>query len=133
MSQLIDNLKREHALIVFSLKEVKQMGFTSKDGKDKILSIKKVLYEHLKREDQDLYPVLKKASENNENLKQILDAFAKDMIGVSRSAIGFFRKYTIEGPNKEFPRDLEKLVVKLASRVKREENTLFIEYEKLSD
>lgn len=129
MSELIDELKREHAQIVFALKEVKQMGFTSKDAEDKILSIKTGLFEHLKREDQELYPVLKKAAENDENLKQILDSFAKDMTDVSKTAVQFFEKQTEGGTETEFARDLKNLIMELASRIKREEMTLFTEYE----
>ena len=60
MSALIEELKREHAKIIAMLNEVKELGILSKEGQSRLMSAKKSLLAHLKKEDEQLYPVLRK-------------------------------------------------------------------------
>lgn len=63
MSVLVERLKREHTVIVDVLNKVKEIGINSKEGQGKLLSIKNALLAHLKVEDEQLYPTLKKEAE----------------------------------------------------------------------
>lgn len=132
MSQLIEELKKEHTLIVDILNEVAKLGITSNEGQRKLLDAKQGLLAHLKKEDDRLYPVLKSAAEKNPALKQTLDIFAKDMTGISKAAIDFFGKYSQGGSGLEFARDIGKLFTTLKSRIRKEEDILYKEYDRLN-
>ena len=60
MSELIEEFKRDHAEIMAILNEVKEFGILSKEGHAKLISIKEHLLAHLKKEDEKLYPALRK-------------------------------------------------------------------------
>ena len=82
MNTLIEELKNDHAEIVKVLTKVRELGIGSKDGQDTLLAAKEGLLAHLKKEDERLYPSLRKAAENTPGLKYTLDMFAKDIQGI---------------------------------------------------
>ncbi|OGX23475.1 MAG: hypothetical protein A3J51_02645 [Omnitrophica WOR_2 bacterium RIFCSPHIGHO2_02_FULL_45_21] len=131
MNTLIEELKNDHAEIVKVLTKVRELGIGSKDGQDTLLAAKEGLLAHLKKEDERLYPSLRKAAENTPGLKYTLDMFAKDMAPVSKNAIDFFGKYAKGGANIEFAKDFGGLVGALGTRIQKEEKILYPEYEKL--
>ena len=49
MSEFINELKKEHSILVAMLKEIKNEGIQSESGKRKLLEIKNVLLSHLKK------------------------------------------------------------------------------------
>lgn len=131
MSRLIEQLKSEHAAIVSVLGQVKELGIGSKDGRAKLLAAKASFLAHLRKEDAELYPVLRKAAESNPRLKQTLDTFAKDMDQVSKDTLQFFEKYSREGADNDFAKDFGTLFATLGARTRREENIIYQEYDKL--
>jgi len=131
MNSLIEELKGDHARMLAHLDEVRKLGIGSKDGRAKLMNVKGTLLGHLKKEDVRLYPSLHEAAKTNAELKSLLDRFAKDMEEVSRSALAFFDKYAQGGDPIEFGRDYGKLSVTLNNRMRREETTLYPEFEKL--
>lgn len=131
MAILIDELKSEHSKIVDVLNEVKGKDIRLKETQEKLLSAKAGLLAHLNKEDEKLYPVLKRAAEKDKNLQQTLDMFAKDMEDISSFALSFFDKYSQGGLGIEFAQDFGRLTATLSGRIRKEENVLFVAYEKL--
>jgi len=132
MSLLIEELKKEHLKILASLNEANEIGILSREVQVKLLSAKAGLLAHLKKEDEQMYPVLRKEAENNEELKNTLDLFAMDMENVSKAAQEFFDKYSVEVLDKKFVGEFESLFVALGTRIENEEDILYEEYEKLN-
>ncbi len=132
MSLLIEELKKEHIKILASLNEANEIGILSREVQAKLLSAKAGLLAHLKKEDEQLYPVLRKEAENNEALKNTLDLFAMDMENVTKAAQEFFDKYYEGVLDKKFVGEFEGLFVALGARIKNEEDVLYEEYEKLN-
>lgn len=131
MSRLIEELKGEHRAIVDLLDKVREIGIGSPAGQQKLLTAKEGLLAHLKKEDEKLYPVLEKAGKSDENLKHTMDLFAKDMATISQAAMDFFQKYSEGGSGLEFAKDYGRLFITLGGRIKKEEDILYREYEKL--
>jgi len=129
MSILIEELKKEHAEIVATLKEVKKLGILSKEGQGKLMSVEASLLAHLEIEDDQMYPALRKEAEKNKNLKNTLDLFAMDMDNVSKVVQDFFDKYSEELSGEELPKDFENLYTALSKRISNEEESLYEEYE----
>ncbi|OGX31364.1 MAG: hypothetical protein A3D27_03350 [Omnitrophica WOR_2 bacterium RIFCSPHIGHO2_02_FULL_46_37] len=131
MGTLVEELKKDHEEIVEVLTKVKKLGISSKDGQDMLLAAKGGLLAHLKKEDERLYPPLRKAAENNQGLKTTLDMFAKDMESISKNAIDFFGKYAKGDSGIEFAKDFGRLAGILSMRIRKEEKIIYAEYEKL--
>ena len=132
MSALIEEFKSEHAKIIVMLTEVKKLGLLSKEGQARLMSIKEHLLAHLKKEDEKLYPVLRKEAEDNERLKNTLDLFAIDMENVSSVVQKLFDKYSEGTLDEEFPAEFERLSAALSARIKNEEDALYVEYEEIN-
>ena len=132
MSALIEELRREHSEILAILSEVKELGILSKEGQAKLMSVKTILLEHLKKEDVKFYPVLYKVAEHNNSLKNVLELFAMDMEIVSRVALEFFDKYSRGVLGKELQEEFERLIVALRNRIKNEEDILYLEHERMN-
>lgn len=131
MSALIEELKKEHCKILDALNKVKELGVISKEGQDKLLSAKTGLFAHIKREDEQFYPFLRKEAQNNKQLKSILDSFARDMESISKDVLEFFDKYSKGGSGIEFAKDFGRFSGILGVRIRKEENIIYAEYEKL--
>ena len=132
MSELIEEFKRDHAEIMAILNEAKELGILSKEGQAKLISIKEHLLAHLKKEDEKLYPALRKEAEDNERLRNTLDLFALDMETVSRVVQGFFDKYSGGEIDGNFSESFERLSVALSTRIRNEEVALYEEYEEIN-
>ncbi len=132
MSALIDEFKKDHLEIIDTLKEIKELGVLSEEGQAKLISAKESLLEHLKKEDEQLYPVLKKEAEHNEKLKELLDVFAKDMENVSRVVMDFFDKYSEDVIDSAVTYEFEHLFAAFRNRIRHEEDLLYEEHEKIN-
>lgn len=118
MGDLISGFKKDHVVIMDTLNVVKRHGISSEEGKKGLKSVKDTLLAHLTKEDANLYPVLRKAAEKDENTKQMLDLFAKDMDEISNAAMRFFAKYASGGQGTEFARDFGGLYATLRRKHK---------------
>ena len=132
MSALIDEFKKGHSEIIDTLKEIKELGVLSEEGQAKLISAKESLLEHLRKEDELLYPVLKKEAEHNEKLKELLDVFAKDMENVSRVVMDFFDKYSEDVIDSAVTDEFEHLFAAFRNRIRHEEDILYEEHEKIN-
>ena len=132
MSALIDEFKKDHSEIIDTLKEIKELGVLSEEGQAKLISVKESLLEHLKKEDEQLYPVLRKEAEHNEKLKELLDVFAKDMENVSRVVMDFFDKYSEDVIDSAVTDEFEHLLAAFRNRIRHEEDLLYEEHEKIN-
>ena len=132
MSALIDEFKKDHSEIIDTLKEIKELGVLSEEGQAKLISAKESLLEHLRKEDELLYPVLRKEAEHNEKLKELLDVFAKDMENVSRVVMDFFDKYSEDVIDSAVTDEFEQLFAAFRNRIRHEEDILYEEHEKIN-
>ncbi len=133
MSVLIEELKKDHSEILDALNEVKELGILSKEGQSKLMSAKECLLTHIKKEDEQLYPVLRKEADNNTQLESALDLCAIDMENVSKFVLEFFDKYSRRAfSDTELQKEFENLFTALDKRIKNEEDILYGEYEMMN-
>ncbi len=93
------------------------------------MSAKESLLAHIKKEEDQFYPVLRKEAEINKQLKSALDLCAIDMENVSRIVLEFFDKYSRGVSGEELQREFEGLSVALGKRIRNEEDILYEEYD----
>ena len=129
MSALIEEFKREHSGILAILNEVKKLGIHSPEGRSKLISAKEFLLEHLNKENEQLYPVLRKGAKHNKDLQNELDIFAIDPQYLTRVVHEFFDDYSGGDTDKDFQINFESLFASLNARIRNEEESLYHEYD----
>ena len=132
MSALIEEYKKEHSEIIEGLKEVDKLGILTKEGHAKLLFLTVDLVKHLWHEDEWLYPVLRKASEHNKKLKEILSFFINGLGNIHEEMLDFIMKYYQGAIDSNFQREYERLFGALRKRIEYEENILYDVYEELN-
>lgn len=132
MSALTDDLKKEHSAVKDLIEKIRKMEIGSPEQIESLKKIKDALLAHLKKEDEHLYPVLKKKMAEDKRLASTVEWFINDMDKVSKEALDFFEKYTKEGSDlSSFPADFGKFVALLSDRIRKEETTLYPAYDKV--
>lgn len=131
MPALIGKLKTEHEKIIDALTQAREAGFSSQECFERLREVKLALLTHLAEEDAHLYPTLFDAAQTDVGLKSTLGIFAQDMQEVSRQVLGFFEKYEDGGSGVEFASDFGRLYALLDQRIRKEEEILYPEYDKL--
>ncbi len=131
MSTLIAELKNDHAAIAGVLRKVKELGVTSEEGQKLLADAKAGFLAHLKKEDEQLYPTLHSAAENNPSLQSTLKTFASEMDVISGEVTEFFEKYGAGSSGFEFAKDFGHLYTALGARINKEEMVLYKKFEEL--
>lgn len=132
MSKLIDELTREHKIIVETLNAVNKVGIGVEEGQQMLMSVKENLLAHLQKEDEHVYPILNAASEKDPELKQTLEIYASNMHEISKAALDFFEKYANGGSGLEFGKDFGALYTALSLRIAKEEAVLYKKFDELN-
>ncbi len=130
MSKFIDELKTEHKKILDLYKNVEDAE--EYDERENYLKkIKNLLVEHLKKEDEYLYPPLKEEAEKDENFKVALDFFITNIKKVTEDFNEFFELYSTNQLSEDTIRESLKALKKiLVERIEKEEGILYMEYDK---
>ncbi len=131
MSKLIEEFKSDHVEISDIFREVTVLGITSEESRKKLFHAKSKLIAHLKKEDEEFYPILWKEAETNQNLKQKLESFANEMEAITITILAFFEKYSDVKLENDFENEFTDIYLALTNRINNEESTLYPEYEKL--
>lgn len=113
------------------LADVYALGPDSEEGHNRLMAAKKGLLSHLKREDEELYPALEKAAQDDPKMNKVLKDFNDDMSSVSVSALEFFAKHCLPSSPKEFAVDYEQLANTLIERIEKEEAVIYKYYDQL--
>ena len=131
LSELIEDFKNEHSEIIAELKELEELGIHTKKGYDKLMCLIAYLLKHIRKEDEYLYPVLRKASEHNKKLQEILSLYVNGLGNMYVETLDFIVKYSKGAKDSNFQREYERLLEALIKRIEYEENILFIDYKML--
>ena len=132
MSKLIEELKREHRAIVGTINEVNRLGIGTKEGQNMLMSAKNSFIAHLKKEDEQIYPLLNRAAENDPELKTTLYFYAKNMDEISITVFDFFEKYSYGDSGLEFSTDYGILYTTLSMRITKEEAVIYKKFDELN-
>lgn len=129
MSDLIDDLEREHEQLLDIFNQVTDTGIGTDEGKRKLNEARDLLIEHIQKEDDELYPTLEQRAENDPDVGQTLNRFKDGMEDISDDAMNFFDTYTGDETGMQFAKDAGNLLAQLKMRMRREENRLFPLYD----
>ncbi|UCE79997.1 MAG: hemerythrin domain-containing protein [Nitrospiraceae bacterium] len=131
MLDLINQLKKEHAEIKDSLKKIEQMDLYRKEARNELMKVKGLFLQHLKKEDEEVYPKLKMASSNDEDLMHMLNYFEDDAKLISKFTSIFFDRHFNKHSSEGFQMEFRVICSTLLNRIEIEEEIFFPEYDKL--
>jgi hemerythrin-like domain-containing protein len=129
---LIAQLKEEHVQIVRLFEETESYASGKNPNGSNLNSSmnewKEVLIQHLKLEDEALYPKFKNSE--SEECKNLGEKFSEEMSTISKAALVFFDKYNSTESsdlinNEEFVNELAEIINVIKKRVEVEETILF--------
>lgn len=140
MTELVEQLKAEHRALVSQLDEIRG-NIDKKTGKlpvekaaETLRIVKEVLLAHIGKEDEKLYPVLRRAAATDIQIEALLKRFGDEMSKISVEALGFFEKYSTQGLlTRAFGPDFERLYGVLEARIRAEETELYPAYDRVHE
>jgi regulator of sigma D len=131
MDRLIKELKEEHVELFGLLEAFKKgRGVDGTGWKEKLFSARKLFQDHLKKEDEELYPRLIKKWAGDKSMENIVKKFIADMKVISKETMAFLDRYDTTSSGSDFMKDYAEMMVDLKSRMQEEEDKLFKELEK---
>lgn len=131
MDKLIRELKREHGELFGLLEAFKQgRGVDGADWKEKLFSAKKLFQDHLKKEDDELYPRLLDKCSGDATMETMVRKFMEDMKKISAKTLDFLERYNSTSGGSDFMRDYAEMMVDLKGRMREEEEKLFAQVRK---
>jgi len=129
LGNLIEELKEEHVYIMTELQKAKRLNLYSPEAKEILFNLKTFFLNHLKKEDELLYPKLIEAGKKDRSIKKIVDTFASDMEDFSKRANTFFDTFNQKSTGYEYSSELGYLLGYLKDRHWKEETILFKKYD----
>jgi hemerythrin-like domain-containing protein len=131
MDRLIEDLKKEH-LELFELLEAfkKGRGVDGTGWKEKLFAARKLFQEHLKKEDEQLYPRLLSKWSGDRSMENIVQKYVEDMKKISMETMAFLDRYNTTSSGSDFMKDYAEMMIDMKSRIHDEEEKLFKELEK---
>ncbi len=132
MSELIDDLKKEHAEMKESLRELSRMDLSSKAAKKRLMQVRETFIEHIHKEDREIYPRLKQESAGDGQLLSVLTYLEEEIELISKFVFIFFDKFSKKQSFPGLEREFHLICSTLIKRIEKEEELFFPEFEKIS-
>ena len=124
-TQLIVNLRNEHAQMRDALDAVRRTGISTPEGQRQLKTARQLIVDHLQHEDVHLYPALRGCPQT----QQLANEYADQMQELSREILAFFDGMEREHDDLVFARGFGKLMGVLNKRWTREEVRLYPAYD----
>jgi hypothetical protein len=124
-TQLIVNLRNEHAQMRDALDAVRRTGISTPEGQRQLKTARQLIVDHLQHEDVHLYPALRGCPQT----QQLANEYADQMQELSREILAFFDGMEREHDDLVFARGFGKLMGTLNKRWTREEVRLYPAYD----
>ncbi len=131
MSRLTTELKADHQRIIGALGTAKGLGISTPEGHAALMSARDQLLQHLKKEDDQLYPVLRGAAIEDAEMRRMVDYFSRDMEMIAPAVMAFFDKYGQPTASPAFTADFERFFTLLMGRIQKEQTVLFEAFDNL--
>jgi len=129
---LIRELNADHAVLMRAVDAIHTAGGYSNDVRDLLIKVRSALVRHLDKEEQHFYPVMREAAEKNMDLNNLLTVMGLEMEQIANKALGLIEGWLEKDGGDAFTDEFDSFRTILASRISREEKTLYSKYLKLA-
>jgi len=128
LHNLIDELRTEHLDLSVSFGNLRNVDLDSEESRSEFKFLKKTLLEHLRKENEELYPKLREAAFNNIQLQRTIEWFTRDVARTVAVLILFLDTYAEGGIKVAYMRDFNRLNTILNALIKQEETIIYEEF-----
>jgi len=132
MTNIVTELKLEHAELRNVLEQVRSHGIGSQAGREALHAARQLFVDHIRHEDESFYPGFREMTGGDMASGAIADKFAGEMGELGKKILDFFDKYKNGGSGMEFAMDFGRMHAALNSRWHKEEAFLYARYEELA-
>lgn len=133
-TQIVISFKKEHAELIEAFESIKKFGIEQREGVRAFWKSENLLVNHLINEDNNMYPLLKKAAESDPGLKEIVQQFSAEMSNIV-DKINHFSKDLIAAEEASdhtgLSNELAEIGKILTRRIKLEEAVIYPAFEKI--
>lgn len=129
MNEYIKSWKAQHVAIMNFLNSAVNLDIRSKAGQEKMREAKNMILNHLKSEDEVLYPMVKKVARERVSIERMLEMFAKEMDELAPKVVEFFKEYEENPAANGNSFKLNEIITLLKIRIHKEENIFIEQYE----
>ena len=123
-SRLFDELRKGNAFMMDVVERVREYGIGSEEGQKSFLSAQTCLFEHLKKVDEELYPMLHNVAGADDWLEGVLEALRTEAADLLRRAGELYEKFTSGRPVIEFLADFVAFINTLCESLEKEDRVL---------
>lgn len=129
MLDMVDELRLEHSSILISFGNLANLDLSCRDDRQYLLSLKSTLLDHLRRENDSIYPKLLDAAKNDAALKHTVNRYMGDLVRITTILVLFLEKYSKDDADESsFKREYSRLGTILHALFRIEEEVIFNEY-----
>jgi serine/threonine protein kinase/hemerythrin-like domain-containing protein len=130
---LTAQLREAHVQVVEGLNALKGRRGVDDQVRAELLKAQAIFDAHVKVEDEQLYPVLRRQAERDPKLRTILTLLGRDTEETSTYVKGFFERCLALGPTdqEELESEIETVFHIIMARQWKEDHSLFAEYDKI--
>lgn len=133
MTHLVKNLRNDHRVIAAIFNKSKNPELSIEEKAAFLLTAKTLLFEHIQKEDEELYPKLREASTAENHASEMADEFVSGMEKLGEIVTEFFDQNMDDLNDLHRNPDYSKIMKLLELRIKKEESTLYNLYDKVAD
>jgi len=132
-NSLTTKLIDEHKQMLHFFEEIQKIGLSSEQKFDLLIKIKDLLLNHLKKEDNYLYPPLTDKAKSDAFLQIKLKTFGSEMDNITAWVNDFYEKYTSPADlsKPSYPKDIAYFLFTLKNRIMKEEISIYKAYDEL--
>lgn len=129
MNYFVKQLRKDHQRILYLLRQIHQTNLSSPYRKEQIIELEHDINKHIQQEKEHLFPFLKTVSQNQANLKGMLNFLEDSLSSFSNFMQHFLKRFLEPGKSETFPWYFEKLRMTLENRIFHNEKILYKIYE----
>jgi len=129
---LLQRLHQEHQALIETFQQIREAGWGTPQSKDILSRAERLFFAHLKLEEREFYPVLRKASESDPELHNTLLIYDQEMREIAHAILDFFGQCGQDTEPQELTASLERNDSHLRQRILREEHVLFPRFKQIS-
>ncbi len=125
MPDLITTLEHEHKSIMTLLEKARGLGPNSPEGRKILGEATRLLMQHMKRDDEEVFPVLERAADSNGAVKEALRWFVVHRTISAEAVSAVCERLQSPASEFEYAKDFGSLMAIVTNRLQREESILY--------
>jgi len=126
-SKIVTELKKDHKIFISKLNKLIDKSINDPKTREEFTQLINIFRQHLSKEDQEIYPIIKQYKVKDRQLQIVFDAFYEEIKTINDRLYQFIKK--LETKQEIDEQEFLKIVNILKKRIEIEEDILYQEYD----